>query len=93
MKFYAGYDFSAGSSAAHSWCWRRVRSTSDRYRPARGNQGGREEQRPLPDSCDAANIILFDHLLGNGAGCSYLVNTWRFLPSVSLITLSVRCAV
>src|SRR4029077_11561751 len=37
-----------GSSAAHSWCWRRVRSTSDRYRPARGNQGGRGPGRFAP---------------------------------------------
>ena len=37
-----------GSSAAHSWCWRRVRSTSGRYRPARANHGGREEQRANP---------------------------------------------
>jgi hypothetical protein len=42
----AGANVACGwSSAAHSQCWHRVRSISDRYRPARGKQGGREEQR------------------------------------------------
>jgi hypothetical protein len=30
---------------AFSRCWRRVRSTSDRYLPAHGNQSGRKEHR------------------------------------------------
>jgi hypothetical protein len=44
LKSFIAEGRAYSASAAHSQCWRRVRFTSDHYRLARGNPGGREEQ-------------------------------------------------
>jgi hypothetical protein len=69
-----------GSSAAHSWCWRRVRSASDRYLPARGNQSGREEQRAISRLAFSENRRIADDKNVNGS------RTWLAVCRAKVVT-------
>jgi hypothetical protein len=80
-------DDRSGSSAAHSCCWRRVRSTSDRYGPARGNEGGREEQRPVRDTwCRGPCHLRAIHLLFNRKMLQCAMNSFFGKGNMSSIT-------